>query len=624
MTLPGLRPVVPSRRAAAAAALLVLTGIAWAAPAGAATTTTTSNPWVPGVGGTMTVGIDQAPTGCNPNTASGDTWADRLVLDAVLPSAFLVNGNGQAVYDASFISQAELQSTKPETVVYTINPKAVWSDGTPITAADFVYTWQQERGTTGPLTSASSETATAPTPTASPSTLPGPTGSTGPSLGYRQVASVAGSNHGRTVTVVFKTLYADWQSLFDYLLPAHVLTKVGWDPSCTTVDPSIDLSGGPFEIGNVVPGHRIVLVRNPRWWGQVPNLSRLVIQIASGPNQLARWLKSGKVDVALPAGYGDRYLEAVTSMPAVITQSQISLTFLQLEFSTTSPATVQIGVRQAIAHAIDRQLLVDSVVGWAESAIVPAASHLWSQSQSGYPAHKPPPQQVAGQPGYTSSTVPATSPTATPFPPDADPATTARLLGAVGDFRAADGTWELPSGKPLTLRLGVDAGNPWAAQTGPLVAHQLQEAGFTVTVVNASSAQATGIALSSGSVDVALLPMHSSPYGSQNIGWYTPLLGPPGVNGSQDWSNLDDPTLNNLLEQASQQLNPVAAAPSYATADTILWQDMVALPLFSLPSVLAWSGLTDGVAPDPSGPSLLWEADTWSLRVPPTSPDTAG
>jgi peptide/nickel transport system substrate-binding protein len=113
--------------------------------AGSAGSTTTSNPWVPGTGGTITVGIDQAPTGCNPNTGSGDTWANRLVLEPVLPSAFNVDANGQATYDPALINQAELQSTNPETVVYDINPKAVWSDGKAVTASDFVYTWQQER-----------------------------------------------------------------------------------------------------------------------------------------------------------------------------------------------------------------------------------------------------------------------------------------------------------------------------------------------------------------------------------------------------------------------------------------------------------------------------------------------
>ena len=94
----------------------------------------------------MSIGIDAAPTGCNPNTATGDTPADHLVLSAVLPSAFAVDNLGAASYDPALIVQAELQSTNPQTVVYTINPRAVWSDGVSITAADFRYAWEQQRG----------------------------------------------------------------------------------------------------------------------------------------------------------------------------------------------------------------------------------------------------------------------------------------------------------------------------------------------------------------------------------------------------------------------------------------------------------------------------------------------
>jgi ABC-type transport system substrate-binding protein len=178
--LPGRRPGrvggAASRRAplvlAAAGAVLAVAVATFVPGQGsAATTTSTTNPWVPGVNGTLTVGIDQAPTGCNPNTASGDTWADRFVLEPVLPSSFVVNANDQAVYDPATITQAELQSTSPETVVYTINPKAVWSDGRPLSAQDFIAMWQEERGSTGPIgptptakTTSSKGAGTSPTP----------------------------------------------------------------------------------------------------------------------------------------------------------------------------------------------------------------------------------------------------------------------------------------------------------------------------------------------------------------------------------------------------------------------------------------------------------------------------
>ena len=668
MTRPGRGPGLARRAACAAAVVVIVAGggafgaVVSAGPnrhaASAATpttTTTTSNPWVPGAGGTITLGIDQAPTGCNPNTASGDTWAVRLLLEPVLPSAFNVNGSDQAVYQSALITQAELQSTNPETVVYNINPRAIWSDGKPVTAADFVYTWREEQGTGGSVGPASSGgpvgpggpvgtlpktgtggakstaagsaavTATAAgttfavTPPA-PTTLPGATGTTGPAFGYRQIASVTPSSKGRTVTVVFKTPYADWQSLFDYLLPSHVLEKTGWNPSCTTLDPSIDLSAGPYVLHKVVPGKEVVLVRNTKWWEQLPALDKIVVRIASGPSQLSQWLANGTVDVALPSGYDEQYLQSVSSQPTLASQSQLTTTLLQLEFSTTAPYTASLDVRLAVAHAIDRQALVDNVAGWADSTIVPAASHLFTQTQQGYPSHKPPPLQVSGQPGYTSTTIPRTSPTATPFPLGADLAATTRLLSAAGAVRPGNGPWTFSTGTVLALRMAVDAADPWAEQTATALVQQLAAAGIRVSVVDFPSAQAAGLDLASEQANMALLPMHSSTYPSQAVAWYTPLLGAPGAGGSQDWSNFDNTAVNALLEKASQELNPVDAAPIYTQVDAALWQQMVALPLFAEPSLLAWSGLTSGVSPNANGPSLLWQTQNWALRVPPDSP----
>ncbi len=619
----------------------------------AATTTTTSttNPWVPGTGGTMTVGIDQAPTGCNPNTASGDTWADRLLLESVLPSAFAVSSTDQPVYDSAVITQAELQSTNPETIVYTINPSAVWSDGMPVTAADFVYTWEQERGTHGPVgaaptaTSTTSTTSTSTTSTTTTSTtaattsaalsnaaappattppaattLPGATGTTGPAVGYRQIASVTPGPTGRTVKVVFQTPYADWQSLFDYLLPAHVLEKTGWNPPCSTLDPAIDLSAGPYELGDVVPGKEVVLVRNPKWWEQAPLLDKIVVRIASGPAQLSQWLAKGTVEVALPTGYGEHFLQAVTSQPPVQSQSQLSTTFLELEFSTTSSFTSSSALRLGVAHAIDRQSLINDVVGWADSTIVPGASLLYAQTQQGYSSPRPAPLQVSGQPGTTSTTTASTSPTSTAFPSVADLATTTRLFVESGLVRTGTAPWRFLTGTQYTLTMAVDVADTWADEAAAVLVDQLDAAGIDVRVVHASSAEGAGDDLAVGKANVALIPMHSSPYSSQAIAWYTPLLGAPGTGGSQDWSNLDDPTVNTLLEKASQQLNPVDAAPIYSQVDTALWQQMVALPLFTQPSLLAWSGTTAGVSSDADGPTLFSSAGTWAIRVPPKSP----
>src|SRR5581483_3341517 len=97
-------------------------------------------------GGPISFGMTGSPTGCNPNTPAGDTPGTLTVLAGVLPSPFVVNNFGASVANSNLIAQSELISTKPETIVYTLNPKAVWSDGVAITADDFKYAWEQQRG----------------------------------------------------------------------------------------------------------------------------------------------------------------------------------------------------------------------------------------------------------------------------------------------------------------------------------------------------------------------------------------------------------------------------------------------------------------------------------------------
>jgi hypothetical protein len=181
--------------------------------------------------------------------------AERRAARAPLLSTTSVT----ASYDnPALIVQAELQSTKPETVVYTINPKAVWSDGVPITAADFIYAWQHQRvgavGVTGDADVAST-------------------------AGYEDIASMTRvqprpHGHRRLLDRLRRLARAVQRPA-----PGPCPRPGRLEPACSTVDPRIDLSGGPYEIASVRP--TITLVKNPKWWGQAPKLDRIVIKVAS-------------------------------------------------------------------------------------------------------------------------------------------------------------------------------------------------------------------------------------------------------------------------------------------------------------------------------------------------------
>jgi hypothetical protein len=77
--------------------------VADCAAAGASTTTTTTAPdvtYVGVAGRSISLGMTQSPSGCNPHTTAGDTPATQLVLNAVLPSPFFVNAAGNVEQNA--------------------------------------------------------------------------------------------------------------------------------------------------------------------------------------------------------------------------------------------------------------------------------------------------------------------------------------------------------------------------------------------------------------------------------------------------------------------------------------------------------------------------------------------
>ena len=342
---------------------------------GGASTTVT---YVAVAGGAISFGTTAAPTGCNPNTPIGDSPGTQTLLAAVLPSPFVpfeVGAAGTPTPNSALIEAAEPISLNPETIVYTLNPKAVWSDGVPITAADFKYAWQQQRG--DPETSSPDVTSIA---------------------GYRDIASVTGSNGGHTVTVKFKSPFADWKGLFDYLVPAHVFAKIGWNPICTTVVASADLSGGPFKIGSVSPS-TITLVQNPKWWGTPANARSITVHIASSTQQLAQWMSSGYVQVAEPSTVTPDFLTQMTGLPAVNSQVNTSNTMLQLDMDSSLESPIGPDLREAVALTINRQALVDQQASWAVPGLEAADSHVYVQGQSNY--------SPAPTSGVPTTTIPA-------------------------------------------------------------------------------------------------------------------------------------------------------------------------------------------------------------------------
>jgi peptide/nickel transport system substrate-binding protein len=528
---------------------------------------------VAGTGGSATVDLDQAWSGFNPNTPSGAASSTPALLTSVLPSAFVINPKLVPTLNSDLLSSVEVTSTSPLVIQYVINPKAKWSDGVAVSADDFVYAWQAQKGDGIDVGGVPDQVASA--------------------LGYRDVASVVPSDKGETVTVTFRQPFTDWRVLFDHMVPAHIARVFGWNHGFDQFDPTRVLSAGPYLLKSVSPGGTAVLIRNPNWWGTPAVLDRVTVNEATTQTEWTGSLARSNYGAAQPSSFDLAALDAVTSMPNTESAVKPSLNLVDLEFNVASALGERTAARQAIAHAIDRTGLLARTLGPLDPALVVSQDHLAVPSQSGYGE-----SSAAGE--YATS----------------DLATSDRLLTSIGFHKDALGHYVDDSGQQLTIRMAVDVSDPWLSGVGAELSDQLQDAGFAVTTIPIDGSVALADAAASDAYDMALVRRVSSPYQTSTAGWYSQNVGAVTTQASEDWSNFDDPAVDQLFAKAAEALNPVTGGTIYGQIDDQLWDQMIALPLFAEPGLVINGVQLDNLEYNPSVDGLLWNVALWTTLKP--------
>ena len=194
-------------------------------------------------------------------------------LNQVLEGAFEIGPD--LTYRKNLISSTEV-TTKPFTVTYYIRPQARWSDGVPVTAGDFVFTYR--------------------------AMLKGQTGG----YPWERILRLRALDK-KTLRVVFRGPEPDWREAFHMVLPRHVFA--GEDPEAIWQD-TIDnpktgepIGSGPFLVRRLERGEKLTFVRNPRYWGaHMAYLDRLVFRFVLPP-ALADALRTGDVDMIAPGTF---------------------------------------------------------------------------------------------------------------------------------------------------------------------------------------------------------------------------------------------------------------------------------------------------------------------------------
>jgi glutathione transport system substrate-binding protein len=539
-------------------------------------------------GGTATMALDENLSGFNVNTSAATSFVLQEILNMVWPQVFIVNNKFQPVLNTQLMESASVTSQDPQTVVYKLNPKAVWSDGTPITADDFIYNWQAQSGNP-----AYTDVGGKPYDDASTS-------------GYSQIQSVIGSDpsggaacapgstadrnvglcpNGRTITVTFKPAFADWRSLFTNVVPAHVARTVGWNTGFT--GPNQVVSGSWFKVQSYSANQSLVLTRNPTYWGTPAKLDKLVFQFFSDDSQLVPALQNHEINMMNPTTVN---LSIVQNANQVSNTTKVTVPGLQFEhfdFNQADPYLAKVQVREAIAHGVNRSSLIARTVGQVSSQIKPLGSRMLVPTQQGYQG--------------TSFAY--------------DPSTSNNLMKEAGFKKGSDGYWKPDfgpqKGHDLTFTIESTSGNSVRAQTEELFQAQMKAIGIKINIQNYDTSTFFGTNLVDGTYQIAEFAWISTPFVSGNQPIYCSYTNTSSCG--ENWTHSASAHVDQLLSSGSSAPSQSKEISDYNQADAILWQNMVTLPLYQQPQFWAWSNNLKGVVTNASSVGITWNAENWSL-----------
>jgi peptide/nickel transport system substrate-binding protein len=149
-----------------------------------------------------------------------------------------------------------------------------------------------------------------------------------------------------------------------YILPKHIWSKMS--PAERKKYPGTDPVGsGPFVLEEFQKGQFARFKANPNYWGGKPAVDKVVLRKFNNPDAMVAALKTGELDAAetIPSSafkelQKDDNIETIEGYQGAMTEIAINGGD---GLKKPHPALMDPDVREAIAHAIDRDVLVERV-----------------------------------------------------------------------------------------------------------------------------------------------------------------------------------------------------------------------------------------------------------------------
>jgi peptide/nickel transport system substrate-binding protein len=486
------------------------------------------------VDGNFVYPLDDWLPNWNGNEVDGNDENDVPVYSTLEPELFTIEADGTTQPNPNYLTSARVTSTNPQVVTLDVNPKAHWTDGTPLSWQDLRAEWQALNGSQPDYQAVTNQ-------------------------GYQDISSVAKGRTDGEAVITFSKPYAEWQSLFTRLSPLYPrsvnATAAAFNTSLAAGPPMI--SAGPFKVQSFDKNKKtIVEVRNPDWWGEKPVLSKLVFQVVARDNR-ADAIANNEITYTPLFASADLYRQA-QQMSNVAIREAVAANFNDVWFNGRSGALFSdVKLRAAVARGINANAITKAAIGSIEPTAVPIGDHLYTPGLKYHEDH-------------TSLLA-------------YDPAEAKKELDADGwQLPSGGGQYRSKNGKELDASLlDTTDDDSTGLEINKLLIGQLAAIGVKATV-NAVPPEQDSELTDKGQWDIQGGGWLVSPFPvSRTASHY--VLDPR--NMSSNYEQIGNATINSLYQQANVTLDPVQRAKLGNQIDTELWKEAVDVPLFQSPGV---------------------------------------
>jgi len=355
-----------------------------------------------------------------------------------------------------------------------------------------------------------------------------------------------------------------------WILPRHILEpawKTGVDLR-TTRQNRFPVGSGPYRFGEWKTGEKIVVQANPDYFEGRPYLRRVVYRIIPDQSTIFLELKARNIDLAslTPIQYR-RQTEFPAFLKAFHRYQYLSNSYAYLGFNLRDARFQDKRVRQAMAHAINKQEIIEGVLlGLGRPAVGPYKPGTWWYK------------------GDVKTF---------PF----DPERAKALLAEAGWKRAtADGILE-KDGKPFSFTIRTNQGNAVRQQTAEIIQRRLRSVGIDAKIHIVEWAAFINTFIRKKDFEAIILGWGLGLDPDQYEIWHSSQTGPDELNHI----SYKNPKVDELLEAGRRTFNQVKRKAIYGELQEVLADDQPVIFLYVPDALPVVSARVHGIEPAPAG-----------------------